>query len=246
MATKNVANSKGTGKALTKEGAQALSQPALDHASEEKNTLIFSYLELRKTIGTLGMLLPVVVAAGAYYLFHRPIQGSISSYYYTGMRDVFVGILWAIGFFLYSYRGYDRADNIAGNLAGLFAVLVSLFPTAPDTLTARSALVIGNLHLVFATGFFGTLIYFSLFLFTLTNANKESTPEKLKRNIVYRICGYTMAACIVLVAVYYAFFDNPALGLTALHSVFWLEAIAIVAFGFSWFTKGEAIFWDTK
>ena len=38
---------------------------------------------------------------------------SISSYYHSVMRDIFVGSLCAVGTFLISYRGYDKRDNRA-------------------------------------------------------------------------------------------------------------------------------------
>lgn len=49
---------------------------------------------------------------------------------YTGMRDVFVGALCAIAVFLRSYRGYDRRDHIAGNLACVFAAGDDRVPVA--------------------------------------------------------------------------------------------------------------------
>jgi drug/metabolite transporter superfamily protein YnfA len=65
----------------------------------------------------------------------------------------------------------------------------------------------------------------------------------LKRNKVYAACGYTMLACIALVAVLKV---DTTLGreLAEYTPVFWLESIAILAFGLSWATKGEAILQD--
>ncbi len=73
---------------------------------------VISYRAIRKAIGIIGLLLPIALIEGKMYYFHDPgIQGSISSYYYTGMRDVLVGSLWAIGVFLFSYRGYDAPEG---------------------------------------------------------------------------------------------------------------------------------------
>ncbi len=68
------------------------------------------------------------------------------------------------------------------------------------------------------------------------------TPEKLIRNRVYTACGYLILACIALLAVYGVFFQNTSI--VQWRPVFWLEAIAIVAFGASWLVKGEAILQD--
>lgn len=206
--------------------------------------LVISYMTLRKTIGILGIALPFVLWLGALLIFQKGIQSSISSYYHTGMRDVFVGTLWTIGFFLFSYKGYERRDDIAGNLACLFAVCVALFPTAPDDATAI-ARTVGYFHLAFAALFFFTLTYFCLFLFTKTDQGTLS-KRKRQRNNVYKGCGYTMAACIVLMAIYTFLPGGAKSNFEQLNPIYWLEAFAILAFGLSWFTKGEAIFKDEE
>jgi len=211
---------------------------------EAQNALVISYLALRKAIGVLGIGLPLAVSLGALIVFQTGLQGSISDYYYTGTRDVLVGTLWAIGFFLLSYKGYGRADAIAGNWGCVFAVGITLFPTVPDINPSATAIWIGYLHVAFALLFFSTLIYFSLWLFTKTDPSKPPTKKKLQRNMVYRACGYTMALCILLIGAYYLLKNRGASALQAYHPVFWLEAIAIEAFGISWLTKGEAILKD--
>lgn len=190
------------------------------------------------------MILPFVVSLGAGLVFHTGLQSSISAYYYTSMRDVFVGTLCAIGVFLFSYRGYERSDDIAGDLACVFAIGVALFPTARDDPAVADAGLIGQLHLAFAALFFLTLMYFSLFLFTKTDPTKRPTRRKLQRNKVYKACGYAMGLCLLLILVYSLVPTDAAAALRDLHSLFWLEAVAIVAFGISWGTKGEAILKD--
>jgi TRAP-type C4-dicarboxylate transport system permease small subunit len=96
---------------------------------------------------------------------------------------------------------------------------------------------------VFATLFFLTLIYFSLCLFTKTGEKQTPSRRKLQRNIVYRVCGYTMAACLVLIALVSLF--GPA-SLESYRPKFWLESVLVVAFGISWLTKGEAILRDVE
>ncbi|MBD3319606.1 MAG: DUF998 domain-containing protein [Chitinivibrionales bacterium] len=208
--------------------------------------LVFSYLELRRAIGILGIALPFIISLGALIIFRTGIQRSISSYYHTGMRDVFVGILCVIGFFLLSYKGWDLRDDIAGDLACAFAVGLAFFPTAPDGALARDVIFIGRVHLFFATLFFAALIYFSLVLFTKTDPAKPPAQKKLIRNNVYRICGFTMIFCIVLIAAYYALPDSLQYRIKPIHPIFWLESCAIIAFGISWFVKGQAILKDEK
>ncbi len=159
---------------------------------------------------------------------------------------MFVGTLFVIGFFLLSYKGYDRSDDIAGDLACLFAVGVAIFPTFSDGAAATGSRIIGYVHYACAALFFLTLAYFSLFLFTKTHPDKPPSKRKRHRNRVYKVCGYTMVSCLILVVIWSIFPDNIADHLERYHPVFWLEALAIVTFGISWFTKGEGILQDEE
>ncbi|MCH7726329.1 MAG: DUF998 domain-containing protein [Planctomycetes bacterium] len=211
---------------------------------ENERSLVLSYLVLRKAVGMLGVAFPFVLALGAMTFFQTGLQSSLSSYYHTGMRDVFVGTLCAIGVFLLSYKGHHRSDDIAGNLACLFAIGVALFPIAPDDEVIRSVILIGYVHQAFAALFFLTLIYFSLFLFTKRERSEAPSKRKRQRNKVYIACGCTMLICIVLIALN----KYPQPGIPTLpekhQPVFWLETVTVLAFGISWCTKGQAILKD--
>lgn len=176
------------------------------------------------------------------------LESSISRYYHTGMQDVFVGILFAWGLFLYSYKGYDRSesdkwyersDNKVGHLACLFAIGAALFPTTPEN-ASEVARIIGKLHFVFAALLFITLAYFALFLFTKTHPDREPEPTRRKkqRNLLYIGCGSVIVLCIVLIAVV-KLAIGEASPIIDIKPVFWLESIAVVAFGFAWLVKGE-------
>jgi hypothetical protein len=139
----------------------------------------------------------------------------------------------AIGVFLWSYRGYDWHD------ASVCAIGVALFPTPPDTPAKDIGL---NIHIVFAAVFFLALAYFALVLFRKTHPAVRPTRMKLVRNKVYTVCGYTILVAIALIAaVRFVPANSP---IQDLSPVFWLESLAIVAFGISWFVKGEAILKD--
>jgi hypothetical protein len=206
------------------------------------DSLVLSYLGLRKAIGIIGIALPFVLAFGRFLLEGPGIESSISAYYYSAMRDVFVGSLCAIAVFLMSYHGYERKDDIAGDLACIFALGVALFPTTPEINATAQDRIVGALHLIFAAGFFLTLAFFSLVLFRKTDPTRKPTRAKEQRNLVYTVCGYTILVCLALIAVV-AFVSSDSL-VKRFAPVFWLEATAIVAFGLSWLTKGEAILKD--
>ena len=206
------------------------------------NFLVISYLRLRKAVGVIGIALPFVLAIGKSLLEGSGIEGSVSSYYHTVMRDVFVGSVCAIAVFLMSYRGYERKDNIASNLASVSALGIALFPTTRDFNPTPIATTIGYLHFFFAACFFLLMAYFSLVLFRKTDPTRPPTRQKLQRNRVYTLCGYTILVCIALIAVL-AFVESDAL-VKRIRPIFWLESAAIVAFCVSWLTKGEAILKD--
>lgn len=217
----------------------------MENNSGNERSLVCSYLTLRKALGVLGIAFPFILSLGAVILFKTGLQNSLSDYYHTGMRDVYAATLCVFGFFLLSYKGYQRIDNIIGNLACVFAVGAGLFPTTPPEGGASSGFqLIGYAHVAFSGLFFLTLIYFSLFLFTKTDPNKTPTKRKLQRNKIYRICGYTMLISIFLLALYYFIPGARASSLKTLKPIYWFETITVLAFGFSWFTKGEAILKD--
>ncbi len=218
---------------------------------KEKNDepRLISYLTLRKAVGILGISFPLVMVIGSVIGADcREIQSSISSYYHTDMRDIFVGIICAIALFLFAYKGYDYRDAMAGNLACIFALGVAFFPTSiteplthciPATIDTQ---ILSSLHFVSAALFFLVLAYFSLVLFT--KGSKEPSKRKLKRNMLYRICGYTMLGCLLLIALYFIFLERRYTVLENCDPVFWLETIALWAFGISWLTKGKSLLVD--
>lgn len=216
-----------------------------------------SFHAQRKCIGILGVSLPVLLALGKMLIdvmvvvpgspdFKLGIESSISDYYYTVMSGVFVGTLFAIGVFLFNYRGPDEGDNrdnLAGNIACIFALGVALFPTTP-TPPADYPKIMSMIHFGSAAIFLLTLAYFSLFLFTRTDPNRKPTKRKLLRNKIYRVLGCTIIGAIALCAAVMRLPDHH--WINQLAPVFWLESVAVWAFGWSWLIKGEAILKDNE
>lgn len=199
---------------------------------------VVSYIMIQNAIGFLGILLPLVLVFGTLLFGHmKEVLPSISAYYHSNMRDFFVGLLCAVALFLFAYKGYEKRDNIAGNLGSLFALGVAFFPTSNcDPITRPHW--IGIMHLCCAALFFLVLIYFSVRLFTKTD-KKVLSQQKKNFNLVYKTCGYVMLACIIIIALYLFILENAFPKLTDVDFVFWLEAIALWAFGVSWLTKGR-------
>ncbi len=83
---------------------------------------------LRQIVGWIGTLLPIVLLVGVAISSTESRPDSMSGYYYTDMRNVFVGSLCALGAFLGAYDGYDDLDRWITNIAGFCAIGVAFCP----------------------------------------------------------------------------------------------------------------------
>lgn len=208
---------------------------------------LISFQTLRKAVGWLGILLPLAMVAGNWLAAGCVcLQDSISHYYYTITGDLLVGVLCAVALFLFCYKGYDGKDRLWTMLAGAFALCVALFPTHNNS--ADNCAIIDLpakewtrvVHYASAAAFFLILAGISLFLFTKSRGT--ITKEKRVRNTIYRVSGIVILICISLIGWYgLSRGDSP----WSQHKpVFWLESIALLAFGVSWLVKGEFILED--
>src|SRR5262249_24071556 len=98
---------------------------------DQDKELVVSYLTLRQMIGWVGLLMPLSVRLGALLFAGIQSTNSISAYYYTGMRGVFVSTLVLVGALLSCYRTPTRRDNWIAVFAGVAAVGIGLFPMEP-------------------------------------------------------------------------------------------------------------------
>lgn len=195
--------------------------------------LTYSYLDLRKAVGWIGILLPFALMLGLFILFKtEETPTSISHYYYTSMRNLFVGALCAVALFMFFYCGYEKKDDWAGNVAGIFAIGVAWFPAS-----AGETDLAGIVHYACAALFFITLAVFSLFLFTKYDKELGKTERKKRRNKVYIVCGIIIIICLIAIAL----FKQLKLPNS---TVFWAETIALITFGISWLTKGGTLYPD--
>ena len=224
----------------------------MSQRSRDRNELIVSYLFLRQTVGWIGTLLPIVLLVGNAISSAAPRPDSISGYYYTDMRNIFVGTLCALGVFLVAYRGYDGLDESITNVAGLAAIGVALCPTKPAVCTAvagacpassvthlsTSQQVVGDIHLALAAI---TLIALGLMALRFAKHGQPGDGSGQRfagENVIYRASGITVLCCVLLAAL-----SNllPASVKAHWPWLFIFEAVAVFAFGVSWFVKGRTI-----
>jgi hypothetical protein len=76
-----------------------------------------------------------------------------------------------------------------------------------------------------------------LHLFRKTGDSPSS--EKLTRNKLYLVSGVTILVCVALVPLYNLLPEGNEIA--SIKPVFWLESLALWAFGFAWFVKGDGL-----
>ena len=209
-----------------------------------KDPTALTYLTLRKVVGGIAVLLPFALAL-PWWLHVHVFQSSISDYYYTGLRNLFVGSLCAIAMFLLSCRGFDWQDEVAGAFAALCALGVAFCPTTPACPSSYQKDV-GFAHYTFAALLFLTLSYFCLVLFKMTAATRTVTPQKRQRNMVYTVSGLVILASILAIAtskLLYLLF-HWSYSILGFGPVFFFETTSLWAFGVAWLVKGETILKD--
>jgi hypothetical protein len=228
-----------------------------------------SDLYFKRFLGFLAIAFPFMLLLGRMLLDGVGMEDSISDYYYTrSMRNLLVGGLVALAILLICYR-YARVDDTASTIAGLCAIGVAIFPTAPSSrVPTPREMTTGTAHYAFAATFFLILAFYAIFIFTepfapfhgfrrfmwrvlfrhfgVTAPRTPShypTRRKRQRNGIYLACGGLIIACIMLLLISRIFH----IGLPApLHYVFWLETLAVCAFGFAWVVKGEVLLKDQE
>jgi len=217
--------------------------------ADPNRDMVISFRAIRKSVGWLGILLPVLVYTGTFVLGNcSTLKPSISDYFYTIMGSVLVGILCAVALFLFTYKGPAPIDGLLSSLAAVFALGVAFFPcnvtdsqSYCNIITREPNELRNTIHYCSASGFFIVLAVMSLWLFRKTD---KSNPGIMKRsrNTVYLVCGIIMLIALAFILSLKLLNLGQALGY--LKPTYWLELIALWAFGISWLVKGEIVLKD--
>ena len=218
-------------------------------AEEFRQEVLTSFYRVRQALGYLGLVLPVALVIGGM-LTLGGVQPSISDYYYTVLRDIFVGTMFAIAVFLIAYPGHSKrtgdwlSDDAITTFAGVAALGVAFLPNEGpglgDVLTvsqqALGVKVAALGHYLSALTFLSCLAWMCLVKFART--------AKPSRRRIYRSCGWAIAALTVVVVVASVIkiwgTGTPHRIVVDGLIVLWAEALAIWAFSIAWLTKGRA------
>ena len=162
-----------------------------------------AFLIMRVLIGALGIALPfaLVLIDGIWFdgnPFPRP---SLSDYYYSGVRELFVGALSATGVFLIAYKVAEvNLDNTLSVLAGVAVLGVALFPT--DRSSQAIALtplqdrlgetIVATIHYASAATFISALAFISYF-FGRREGARNPSPASAPRASGARSIGAAAA-----------------------------------------------------
>ncbi|WP_341903941.1 hypothetical protein [Fluviicola taffensis] len=136
-----------------------------------EHELIINYMSFRKMLGFMGIGLPIVLIICSIVWNNGHIESSISNYYYTRLRDVFVVTLCAMSLFLLTYKGSDETDRWITNLAGIFGLITAFIPTS-----FKHDIVLPNYQIVSKTPPYPGLTMEALDKFELL---KGTSPHKI-------------------------------------------------------------------
>jgi hypothetical protein len=204
--------------------------------------ILSTYNSLRFGLGATAFATPIIVPLWAW-LWGASWQDSLSAYYFAPIADkmeysvypgrvLFVGILFALGSFLFLYKGFSRREDNALNLAGLCALGVAICPMYAQ----MGYIPLSNrLHGFFAVLLFACMAYTAIWckdetLRWLPNPDRRAYYRRL-----YNIIALVMVL-FPLIALALAVFSN-----SLQRYVFWAEWVGIWAFAAYWWTKSREL-----
>ena len=235
-------------------------------AEKSENELVLSFLAVRRAVGSLGLLLPVMLLA--FSASPRvDFMPSISEFYFSPVRELLIATIGAIAVFLYSYTGFKPlperiqarpiekylTDRNVSFVAATGALGVALFPTTcpecslfpqPYTWLLLGESTAATLHALSALTFFFALSVMCLENFCRIRLGSDPTAKRRAEIEIYRTCGWIIFACAIALIVLIkggAMIDWLGNLSTRFKLVFWVEALALSAFSISWFVKGETL-----
>lgn len=227
----------------------------LSDSSDPRVLYARSYLLTRMVIGGIGVLLPTLLfLVDAFFLRGTvSVRGSLSAYYHTPARDLFVAALCITGVMLLTYMAGQMStwDFWLSSTAGVAVLGVALFPTMRPGLEASAprcgpeAVPVPpgctQLQQAFGETAVATVHYIAAGIFILTLAaicflfaRRDAVySNRIGRARLHRICGVVIIAAVAWVGLGSALEAN----VFAFTPLYLGEVVSVYAFGLSWFVK---------
>lgn len=221
-----------------------------------------SYLLIRAVIGGVGIVLPTLLFVLDWALLRGSavLRGSLSAYYHSPARDLFVGALCVTGFFLITYMAGQKWtwDYQLSTVAGIAVLGVAFLPTKRPNLRLGDPLcgstpmpggcsqlqqALGETSVAAVHHGSATIFILSLAALCFVFARREikyadQRDVSSRRARLHRICGWTILAGVAWVAIG-EFLDLKLIGI---HPLYMGEVVSVYAFGLSWTAKASDLY----
>ena len=200
-----------------------------------------SFLTTRLVVGLFGVTLPVHAIVGEPLMSGNwSVRDALSDYYYSGLRNWFVGSLFAIGAGLLVYMATKRSrpDGVLSFVAGVCAILVALFPTN-EVGAEPSAVAVGSFR--FRSGPVDPAGHYLLAIRDPRRHAAQSVRPAADQlaEISSVLCrGHLVVGSLVRAD---GRAERGALNIPMPYAVLFGESLAVLAFGFSWLLKGSEL-----
>jgi len=215
--------------ATLRDRLKAFSFPDGDFDADVRAT----YLALRRSIGSIGLSLPLVLVGwGLTHGIQCGDMTALSAFYWLPpppppipdaiLRDWFVGSLVAVGMCLIIYRGYSNLENWLLNVAGTALIVVALNPMSWPSRHEDS----WNVHAISSITFF---LMIALTIWFCADDTLDGLPKdrRARWRAIYR--GFSVAMFVLPLAAFVLARRNQR--------TIWVEVLAVCVFSIYWLVK---------
>lgn len=225
-----------------------MTHPTAPHSVRDAHAVAFH--RVRIALGLLGFALPLALALAGLWVDGR-VQPSISDFFHTSARDLFVGGLTAIAIFLVTHQGTGGGDHGKSRLGAIFAMLagvsalgVALVPNEAEAVTTLSQELLGLKRAPALHYGSATLFYLMMSLTCLMIYARQTTGWEKR---FHKAMGWTVW-CTGWAVMLLTYFKRGGAGpelqafTEANNLIFWDESLGVWAFCLSWLVQAHMEF----
>jgi hypothetical protein len=218
-----------------------------------------AYRTILLAAGVIGILMPVGLILGDRFFLDAPfeLRDSISSYYYSPLRDLFVGSLCVIGVLLITYEwpgsGFAWAEFVISSLAGFLLLLVAFCPTEPpglphsgnhckvDDPTPAPCTALqhhfgdNDLYKVHIPSAILALGLLAVLAVVFARHESRATPPRMTLRNVHFLSAGVIVLGLIVAGIGFKWNPEP---IWQFQWVYVGEVIALLGFGFGWVVRG--------